>query len=115
VSLFDLLRRPDVTEAQIASLAGLDPAEYADALEQVAILAQYETYIRREASQVEAARRRDHVPIPDGFDYSGCPTYPRKGARSSGGYAPSRSGRRRESPVSRRSTFHVTYLPGRTE
>jgi len=73
LSLFELLRRPEVAEAQIAALAGLGP-EDAPALEQAAILARYEGYIAREAAQVEAARRQDHVAIPPTLDYGIVPS-----------------------------------------
>lgn len=69
LSLYDLLRRPGVTEAQVAALGGLTE-EDGPALEQAAILARYEGYITREAAQVESARRQDHVPLPVDIDYS---------------------------------------------
>jgi tRNA uridine 5-carboxymethylaminomethyl modification enzyme len=73
LSLFELLRRPEVTEAQIAALAGLTAGD-ASALEQAAILARYEGYIAREAAQVVAARRQDHVAIPTSLDYAAVPS-----------------------------------------
>ena len=69
VSLLDLWRRPDVTESQISQLAALDPTDDRDGLEQAFLSARYETYIRREESQVEASRRADHVNIPGDLDY----------------------------------------------
>lgn len=72
LSLLDLLRRPEVSETQIAALAGLDPAD-SGALEQVAISARYAGYIVREAAQVEAARRQDHVALPPDIDYNNVP------------------------------------------
>jgi tRNA uridine 5-carboxymethylaminomethyl modification enzyme len=71
VSLFDLLRRSHVTEAMVAAAAGesITPASAA-AWEQAGILARYEGYIQREASQVDAARRRDHVLLAAELDYS---------------------------------------------
>ena len=71
LSLLELWRRSEVTEAQIAALAGLDPAVHREGLEQSFLHARYETYIEREASQVAAARRADHVKIPGGTDFSG--------------------------------------------
>lgn len=70
VSLFDLLRRPEVMEAQVSALAGLDPIADGPALEQVAILARYEGYIAREAAQVESARRQDHTALPPDLEYA---------------------------------------------
>ncbi|MBC8102166.1 MAG: tRNA uridine-5-carboxymethylaminomethyl(34) synthesis enzyme MnmG [Cytophagales bacterium] len=74
VSLSDLLRRPETTEAQVARLADLDPVTDAAALEQAAIAARYAAYITREAAQVESARRQDHVALPDNLDYAAVPS-----------------------------------------
>jgi tRNA uridine 5-carboxymethylaminomethyl modification enzyme len=74
VSLSDLLRRPEVTESQVATLAGIDPISDAAGLEQVAIAARYAGYITREASQVESARRQDHIELPIELDYSKVPS-----------------------------------------
>jgi tRNA uridine 5-carboxymethylaminomethyl modification enzyme len=73
LSLFELLRRPEVTEAQVGTLAGLG-SEDMPALEQAAILARYEGYIAREAAQVAAARRQDHIAIPPTLDYAVVPS-----------------------------------------
>jgi tRNA uridine 5-carboxymethylaminomethyl modification enzyme len=74
LSLYDLLRRSDVTETQVAALGGLsDPADR-PALEQAAILARYEGYIAREAAQVDTQRRKDHVALPLALDYSVVPS-----------------------------------------
>jgi tRNA uridine 5-carboxymethylaminomethyl modification enzyme len=72
VSLLELLRRPDVTEAHVAALLELGPDD-APALEQIAVEAKYAGYIDREIAQVEAARRQDHVAIPDDLDYAAVP------------------------------------------
>lgn len=74
VSLSDLLRRPEITDAQVATLAGLDPVGDAAGLEQATITARYAGYIMREAAQVESARRQDHVTLPDGLDYAIVPS-----------------------------------------
>ncbi len=71
-SLFELLRRPEVGEAQIAALIGLEPDDAA-ALEQLTIQACYAGYIDRECAQVEAARRQDHVALPPALDYAAVP------------------------------------------
>jgi len=73
LSLFDLLKRPEVSEAQIAILAGLTEADK-PALEQMGILARYDGYIDREAGLVESARRQDHVLIPETLDYGTVPS-----------------------------------------
>jgi tRNA uridine 5-carboxymethylaminomethyl modification enzyme len=74
VSLSDLLRRPEVTEAQVATLAGLDPVTDAAGLEQITISARYAGYITREAAQVDSARRQDHITLPEEIDYSKVPS-----------------------------------------
>jgi tRNA uridine 5-carboxymethylaminomethyl modification enzyme len=72
--LFELLRRPELTELQVATLAGLDPLADAAALEQSAIAARYETYIAREEAQVDALQRADHVLLPADIDYATLPS-----------------------------------------
>ena len=74
ISLSNLLRRPETTEAQVATLAGIDPIADAAGLEQAAITARYAGYITREASQVDSARRQDHVALPPELDYSTVPS-----------------------------------------
>ena len=73
-SLYELLRRGDVTEAKVAVLANLPYADWRDALEQVAISARYDGYIVRENAQVGQAKRQDHVLIPSNLDYHGIPS-----------------------------------------
>jgi tRNA uridine 5-carboxymethylaminomethyl modification enzyme len=73
LSLFELLRRPEVTEAQISALGEFTP-EDAPALEQATTLARYESYIVREASQVAAARKQDHIVLPADLDYTLVPS-----------------------------------------
>lgn len=74
LSLLELLRRPQVTGAQVAALAGLDTDKDADGLEQAVIFAHYDGYIAREHAQIEAARRSDHVAVPPGLDFSVVPS-----------------------------------------
>jgi tRNA uridine 5-carboxymethylaminomethyl modification enzyme len=73
LSLFDLLRRPEVTEAMVAALAGLGP-EDAPALEQAAMDARYDGFLDREAAQVDALRRQDHIALAPDFDYHAVPS-----------------------------------------
>ncbi len=76
VSLLELLRRPETTEAQIALFLGggdLSPNDRF-ALEQIAVQARYQGYITREASQVESARRQDHVVLPFDVDFAVVPS-----------------------------------------
>jgi tRNA uridine 5-carboxymethylaminomethyl modification enzyme len=64
-----LLRRPEVTAAQLRAalpeLAGLPRR----ALEQVEIETKYEGYIGRQKEQVDRHRRMEEREIPEGFDF----------------------------------------------
>jgi tRNA uridine 5-carboxymethylaminomethyl modification enzyme len=71
LTLMELWRRTEVTQEQIAALAGLDETASADGLEQAFLTARYATYIQREQAQVTAARRADHVALPETLDYAG--------------------------------------------
>ena len=66
----DLLRRPDVTYAALASLPGIGPA-VADpkVAEQVEIQAQYAGYIERQRDEIERQRRHEETSMPQTFDY----------------------------------------------
>ena len=74
ISVFELLRRPEMTDAQAAALAGLEDIADAPAVEQAATLARYEAYIVRESAQVTAQRRQDHVALPTSLDYARVPS-----------------------------------------
>ncbi len=68
VSLSDLLRRPEVTYEMIAALSPAAPLPRA-VREQVEIMGKYDTFIQRQTEQIEAAGRREDVPIPTAFDF----------------------------------------------
>ena len=77
ISLLSLLRRHDLTYAQIAALsAELEPAGVSAApidravAEQVEIQAKYSGYIQRQGEQVEKAGRLEANEIPADFDYA---------------------------------------------
>lgn len=74
LSLLDLLRRPEVTLAQVAELAGLDPHDDAAGLDQCLITARYDAYIRREEAQIDLLRRADNLPLPEDMDYTLVPS-----------------------------------------
>ncbi|MDR3709139.1 MAG: tRNA uridine-5-carboxymethylaminomethyl(34) synthesis enzyme MnmG [Capsulimonadaceae bacterium] len=67
VSLLDLLRRPEVIYNDIVALSG-QPASRAVA-EQLEIEAKYDGYIQRQLEQIEAAARREDIPIPEDIDF----------------------------------------------
>jgi len=75
-SFAELLRRPEVTLAELAGrnadLARLTAASPL-AAEQVEIEVKYAGYLERQARQVEGFRRRELRRIPDGLDYASVP------------------------------------------
>jgi len=68
-SLMDLLRRPELTYTDIASLKGEAIANEA-AAEQIEIDAKYSGYIERQQEDVDRLRAYENTIIPDDFDYS---------------------------------------------
>lgn len=68
-SLMDLLRRPELTYTDVASLKGEAIANEA-AAEQVEIHAKYSGYIERQQEDVDRLRAYENTIIPDDFDYS---------------------------------------------
>jgi tRNA uridine 5-carboxymethylaminomethyl modification enzyme len=69
-SLFDLLRRPDVTHASLMTLGlGACPALAAEVTEQVEIAAKYQGYIDRQQDEVARNRAQEETPLPLGIDY----------------------------------------------
>ncbi len=68
-SLMDLLRRPELSYSDIASLKGEAIANEA-AAEQVEIEAKYSGYIERQQEDVDRLRAYENTIIPDDFDYS---------------------------------------------
>jgi tRNA uridine 5-carboxymethylaminomethyl modification enzyme len=68
-SLMDLLRRPELSYTDIASLKGEAITNEA-AAEQVEIEAKYSGYIERQQEDVDRLRAYENTIIPDDFDYS---------------------------------------------
>lgn len=69
-SLFDLLRRPKISHADLMSL-GVGEAPTLDAVvtEQVEIAAKYQGYINRQQDEVENSRAQEETRLPDDIDY----------------------------------------------
>lgn len=69
-SLFELLRRPEVSYAQILtldnSLGDADPA----VREQIEIAAKYQGYIDRQTEEVAKSRGQEHTKLPNDLDYT---------------------------------------------
>jgi tRNA uridine 5-carboxymethylaminomethyl modification enzyme len=69
-SLADLLRRPEVTYAALATLPGAGAAlADAAAAEQVEIATKYAGYIDRQREEIARQRAQDDLPLPAHFDY----------------------------------------------
>ncbi len=68
-SLMDLLKRPELTYADVAHLKG-DAIANEAAAEQVEIEAKYSGYIERQQEDVNRLRAYENTLIPDDFDYS---------------------------------------------
>jgi tRNA uridine 5-carboxymethylaminomethyl modification enzyme len=66
-SLFELLRRPDVTYASLVDEPSVDSV----VAEQVEIQAKYEGYIERQREEVERRSKFETLALPPDFDYCG--------------------------------------------
>ncbi len=64
-----LLRRPDVTYAELARIDDQCRNVRVDVAEQVEIQVKYQGYIDRQQEQVERSRKLETACIPEGFDY----------------------------------------------
>ena len=70
-SLFDLLRRPEVTYARLSRwLAPVDSEIDPAVAQQVEIAAKYAGYIDRQAVEIERQRAHEGTPLPPALDYS---------------------------------------------
>ncbi|MBT2116606.1 tRNA uridine-5-carboxymethylaminomethyl(34) synthesis enzyme MnmG [Dyella sp. LX-66] len=66
----DLLRRPELDYARLATVPELGPAvSDADVAAQVEVQAKYAGYLERQREEIERQRRHEQTAIPDGFDY----------------------------------------------
>ncbi|MCP4635262.1 MAG: tRNA uridine-5-carboxymethylaminomethyl(34) synthesis enzyme MnmG [Methyloversatilis sp.] len=69
-SLFDLLRRPDVSYEALMTLPGApEPIDHVQAIEQLDILAKYQGYIDRQQDEVDRLRATEDTRLPDDLDY----------------------------------------------
>lgn len=74
-SLFELLRRPDVSYDALLSLplptGAAEPGELdAQVMQQVEIAAKYQGYIDRQKEEIERQRASESLPLPPDLDYS---------------------------------------------
>ena len=72
-SLFHLLRREELSHADLKRFEGWRPVEDRAVLRQLEIEAKYEGYIGRQQDAVRKMRDMEDRKIPDGFDYGGVP------------------------------------------
>ena len=69
-SLFDLLRRPNVSHRDLMSLGvGDAPTLNAAVAEQVEIAAKYQGYIDRQQIEIDNSRANEETPLPNDIDY----------------------------------------------
>ncbi len=72
-SLEELLKRPELTVAQVMSLADA-PADYSDlALQQVEIEVKYAGFIQRQLAEVERFKNLEKIKLPASLDYQCVP------------------------------------------
>lgn len=71
VRALDLLKRPEISYAQLMRVAGLGPgSDDTQVAEQVDVQVRYAGYLARQAGEIERNQRNETTVIPDGFDYS---------------------------------------------
>jgi len=68
-SLYQLLKRPEVTYADLAGIAPSGNGMSPDVISQVEIQTKYQGYIARQAEQAEKFKKIEEKAIPDRFDY----------------------------------------------
>ena len=69
-SALDLLRRPELDYAKLATVAELGPTvEREDVAAQVEVQVKYAGYLERQREEIERQRRHEHTAIPASFDY----------------------------------------------
>ncbi|MBL0224649.1 MAG: tRNA uridine-5-carboxymethylaminomethyl(34) synthesis enzyme MnmG [Geobacteraceae bacterium] len=70
-SLEQLLKRPEITYAELAMFDNVSRETRPDVREQVEIQVKYHGYIERQLEQIERARNLEHTRLPVDMDYSG--------------------------------------------
>jgi tRNA uridine 5-carboxymethylaminomethyl modification enzyme len=73
VSLYDLLKRPEINYDMISDFDGSLKDLGASVVSQVEYEIKYEGFIRRQQKEVEKFRHIEHIRIPEGFDFKGIP------------------------------------------
>ena len=70
ISLYDLLKRPEITYDMIADFDGTLKSLGRQIIEQIEYEIKYEGFIRRQQKEVEKFRHIEYIRIPTGFDFS---------------------------------------------
>ena len=66
---FDLMRRPELSYADVIRIAGLDPALDFDQAAELETEVKYEGYVKRQTEAIERSKRLEDVPIPEWVDF----------------------------------------------
>ncbi len=69
-SLYDLLRRPEVSYAALMTLPEASPTDASEVAEQVEIQAKYHGYIERQMDEIERQEGQETTQLPKNMDYS---------------------------------------------
>lgn len=69
-SLYDLLRRPEVSYANLMTLPGMQAEEGSEVAEQVEILAKYQGYIERQRDEIARQEGNESTKLPVDMDYA---------------------------------------------
>lgn len=70
ISLYELLRRPDVTFDTLLQLMPVKEPISREVAEQIELAAKYDGFLRRQQQQVELHQRMEHLLIPEDTDYA---------------------------------------------
>ncbi len=73
-SLFDLLRRPNISYYSLIKMMGLSPSTVNECvIEQIEIRAKYQGYIIRQEEEVRRRQSQESLRLPQGMDYASIP------------------------------------------
>ncbi len=73
VSMASLLRRPELTIADLAPLTGIEVDVDPSVAVEVQMQVKYEGYIKRQQEQVEKFKKMENISLPEEMDYTGLP------------------------------------------
>lgn len=69
ITLYDLLKRPEITISKLQNINKIDDIYKKDVIEQVEIFVKYEGYIKKEEKEVLKMQELENVKIPVDIDY----------------------------------------------